>query len=72
MAPLTGEEIFKMVIDLQTKAQEANGKLNDLALPDFMYEDLRQYVIEHTKQYVDPEAKGFELNGTRIHFGELD
>lgn len=69
---LTGEEIQDMIDEMQAKAKAANGRLSDLALPEEMYETFRLYVVNNTKLYVDPTAKGFVYAGTKIHTGELD
>lgn len=72
MVNLTGQEIYDMVVEMQRKAAAQNGKLTDLALPEEMYETFRLHLINTLKVYVDPSAKGFQFNGTKIHTGELD
>lgn len=72
MANLTGKEIYDMIVEMQRKATAQNGKLTDLALPEDMYETFRLHLIDTLKVHVDPGAKGFVFNGTKIHTGELD
>lgn len=74
MAPMTGEEVFRMIVEMQQKAKAQNGKLTDLALPDDMYEELAAWAKKYTKVDItfESEDRVMMVNGSRIHTGEDD
>lgn len=62
--------VLEMIEDMQERAKAARGKLDDLALPEDLYEDL---IIQlGSKAFFDPVTGKLTVNGTTVHTGDSD
>jgi hypothetical protein len=69
----SGLDIVNMIIDMNTRAKEQNGRLVDLALPEELYEILTDYLNSKDAGLVyDLETHRLLVDGVQIHIGEAD